>query len=220
MADESEPLSQAVTVFAWSTKKRVVLSYPDGRLCVFCWLILDAFHPVLLLREYMGAQSPQSCLTLWDPMDCNPPDSSVYGILQARVLERVAMPSSRGSSWRRYWTHVSWGSCTVGKIFTAEPPGKPNAAFSWFNWEQYLLKLILWFSGGPNNRVFPSNITRYRSLSLVKDLTLIWLLMVHFTCPTVSSIPHYCTGSTFHLPITTWFKNRTSSLCFSRELYA
>ena len=105
--DESEPLSQAITVFAWSTKKRVVLSYPDGRLCVFCWLIPDAFHPVLLLCEYVGAQLPQSCLTLCNPTDCNPPDSSVYGILQARVLERVAMPSSRGSSWRRYWTHVS-----------------------------------------------------------------------------------------------------------------
>ena len=40
----------------------------------------------------------QSCLTLHDAMDCNPPGSSVYGILQARILEWVAMPSSRGSS--------------------------------------------------------------------------------------------------------------------------
>ena len=39
----------------------------------------------------------QSCLTLWDPMDCSPPGSSVYGILQARILEWVAMPSFRGS---------------------------------------------------------------------------------------------------------------------------
>ena len=38
----------------------------------------------------------QSCPTLWDPMDCSPPGSSVHGILQARVLEWVAMPSSRG----------------------------------------------------------------------------------------------------------------------------
>ena len=41
----------------------------------------------------MGAQL---CLTLCDPMDCGPPGSSVYGILQARILEWVAMPSSRG----------------------------------------------------------------------------------------------------------------------------
>ena len=42
------------------------------------------------------AKSLQSCLTLWDPMDCSLPGSSVLGILQARILEWVAMPSSRG----------------------------------------------------------------------------------------------------------------------------
>ena len=40
----------------------------------------------------------QSCSTLCDPMDCNPPDSSVHGILQTRVLEWVTIPFSRGSS--------------------------------------------------------------------------------------------------------------------------
>ena len=44
------------------------------------------------------AKSLQSCLTLCNPMDCRPPVSSVPGILQARILEWVAMPSSRGSS--------------------------------------------------------------------------------------------------------------------------
>ena len=39
-----------------------------------------------------------SVLTLCDPMDCSLPGSSVHGILQARILERVAMPSSRGPS--------------------------------------------------------------------------------------------------------------------------
>ena len=38
------------------------------------------------------------CTTLCDPMDCSPPGSSVHGILQARILAWVAMPSSRGSS--------------------------------------------------------------------------------------------------------------------------
>ena len=38
------------------------------------------------------------CLTLCNPMDCSPPGSSVHGIPQARMLERVAIPSSRGSS--------------------------------------------------------------------------------------------------------------------------
>ena len=40
----------------------------------------------------------QSCPTLCDPTDCSPPDSSVRGFLQARMLERVAIPSSRGFS--------------------------------------------------------------------------------------------------------------------------
>ena len=43
----------------------------------------------------------QSCPTLCDPRDCSPPGSSVHGLLQARILEWVAMPSSRGSSQPR-----------------------------------------------------------------------------------------------------------------------
>ena len=39
----------------------------------------------------------QLCLTLCDPMDCSPPGSSVHGILQARILEWVAITFSRGS---------------------------------------------------------------------------------------------------------------------------
>ena len=40
----------------------------------------------------------QSCPTLFDPMDCSPSGSSVHGILQARILEWVTVPFSRGSS--------------------------------------------------------------------------------------------------------------------------
>ena len=43
----------------------------------------------------MHAKSPQSCPALCDPMACNPPGSSVHGILQARILKWIAMPSSR-----------------------------------------------------------------------------------------------------------------------------
>ena len=42
---------------------------------------------------------------------CSPPGSSVHAILQARILEWVAMPSSTESSWPRDWTHVSYISC-------------------------------------------------------------------------------------------------------------
>ena len=46
----------------------------------------------------MHAKLLQSCLTLCNPMDCSLPGSSVHGILQARILEWVVMPFSRGSS--------------------------------------------------------------------------------------------------------------------------
>ena len=55
----------------------------------------------------------QSCLTLWDPMDCSSPGSPVHGILQARILEWVAIPFSRGSSQPRDRTWVSRGFFTV-----------------------------------------------------------------------------------------------------------
>ena len=58
----------------------------------------------------------------WDPMDCSPPGSSVHEILQARILEWVAILFSRGSTRPRDQTHVSY---IVGRFFTTEPPEKP-----------------------------------------------------------------------------------------------
>ena len=56
-----------------------------------------------------------SCVQLYDPMDCSPPGSSVQGILQARVLEWVAISFSRGYSWHRDRTPIS---CIAGGFFT------------------------------------------------------------------------------------------------------
>ena len=58
---------------------------------------------------------PQLCPTLWDSMDCSLPGSSVHGILQARTLEWVAIPVSRGSSQPRDQT---WVSYTEDRFFT------------------------------------------------------------------------------------------------------
>ena len=61
----------------------------------------------------------QSCLTLWDPMDCSPPGSSVHGILeffQARILEWAAIPFSRESSQPRDGNPVSR---IAGRFFTS-----------------------------------------------------------------------------------------------------
>ena len=57
----------------------------------------------------------QLCTTLCDSMDCSLPGSSVHGILQARTLEWVAFPFSRGSSRLRDQTQVS---CTAGRFFS------------------------------------------------------------------------------------------------------
>ena len=57
----------------------------------------------------------QSCPSLCDPMDCSPPGSSVHWILQARILEWVAISFSRGSSQLRDRTQVS---CIAGRRFT------------------------------------------------------------------------------------------------------
>ena len=56
----------------------------------------------------------QSCPTLCHPMVCSPPDSSVHEIFQARILEWVAIPYSRGSSPPRDQTCISCVSCTDG----------------------------------------------------------------------------------------------------------
>ena len=55
-------------------------------------------HRALWFHICMCDKSLQSCPTLCDSIDCSPPGSSVRGILQARILEWVAMPSSRRSS--------------------------------------------------------------------------------------------------------------------------
>ena len=90
------------------------------------WIIS---HLPSLPEGSLHAQSLQLCPTLSDPLDCSPPGSSVPGILQARILEWVAMPSSRGSSQHRDQLHVSCISCTAGGFFTAEPPRKPIGKF-------------------------------------------------------------------------------------------
>ena len=58
----------------------------------------------------MHAKLLQSCPTLCDPLNCSLPGSSILGILQARIPEWAAMPSSRGSSQPRDGTHISYVS--------------------------------------------------------------------------------------------------------------
>ena len=89
---------------------------------------------------------------LCDPMDCSLPGSSVHGILQARILEWVAMPSSRGSFQTRDQTHVSCVSWIAGRFFITEPSRKPyiyhtyilkEKEIEWDTWGSIVDRMVL-----------------------------------------------------------------------------
>ena len=66
---------------------------------------------------------------LW-PMDCSPTGFSVHGIFHVRILEWVAISSSRESSPPRDWTGISCVSWISGRFFTVEPLGKPDVPWT------------------------------------------------------------------------------------------
>ena len=68
----------------------------------------------------------QLCPTLCNPIDCSPPGSSVHGILQARILEWIAMASPRGSSRPRDRTQVSHTAGGFLDSLLSKLPGKPK----------------------------------------------------------------------------------------------
>ena len=92
----------------------------------------------------------QSCPTLCDPTECSLPGSSVHGILQARILEWVAIPFSRVSSWPRDQTQVS---CIAGRFFTTWAIGKSEECFMELasSWEPVTLETLPWESSRSNS---------------------------------------------------------------------
>ena len=94
------PLSIRLLVFSFSTFRYCL--FAKIFLLKYSWFIIIIAKPFSFIHTCvhvcMHAQSLQSYPTLCDPMNCDPPVSSVHGILQARILEWVAMPSSRWSS--------------------------------------------------------------------------------------------------------------------------
>ena len=82
------------------------------------WMLVNA--------NLTHAKCFQSRSTLCDPMDCSLPDTSVYGISQARILEWVSMPSSRESSRPRDQTHISMSPALAGRFFTTSATRVPH----------------------------------------------------------------------------------------------
>ena len=121
-------LFQIPPIFSLSYRHKVIKRTSRFRIALF----YSSKSTVLIL--WGASESPkvkvkvlvaQSCLTLCDPTDCS---SSVHGILQARILEWVAILFARGSSWPRDQIQVS---CTAGRFFTiwatkAEPGPTPD----------------------------------------------------------------------------------------------
>ena len=107
-----------------------VLSAPGPNIWCSCtafrWPgILESFWAFHSSYAVCWANLLQSCPTLCYSMDYSPPGSSFHGILQVRILEWVAMPSSRGSSQPKAWTHVSCLLYWQAGSLPLMPPGKP-----------------------------------------------------------------------------------------------
>ena len=99
----------AILILKWK------YSYSSNMLYAIC---MHEHLYIMYVYECVHAKSLQSCPTLCDPMDYSLTGSSVLGILQAGILEWVAMPSSRGSSPPRDGAHSLTSPALTGSFFT------------------------------------------------------------------------------------------------------
>ena len=128
---ETSLLPKAASTFLFSVfDSLVVASVPrifctsiSSGVCGSFWLTgtegISGFPPksslLCFVHFYVCVLVTQLCLTLCDPANCSLPGFPLHGILQARILEWIAIPFSRGSSQPRDWTLVS---CIAGRLFT------------------------------------------------------------------------------------------------------
>jgi len=108
-------LSHSVCGISWWPLDRLI-SYVTANIFRFLSLsvCLSLSHYIYMCVCVKWSEVAQSCPTLCDPVDCSPPGSSTHGILQARILEWVAISFFRESSQPRDWTQVS---CIAGRCF-------------------------------------------------------------------------------------------------------
>ena len=96
---------------------------------IFFFLLLKLFFKQLCVCVCVHMHT-QLCLTLCNPMNCSPRGSSVHDIFQARILEQVAISSSRRSSRRRIKPTSLACPALAGGFLTTVPPGKPLNSFT------------------------------------------------------------------------------------------
>ena len=137
------------------------------------------------------------CPTLCNPMDCSPSGSSVHGIFQARILEGIALPSSRESSWPRDCTHVFCSPALQADSSSTEPLGKPWISHRYTYVPSHMNLLP------PPPLFHPSKLLQSPSLSsLSYTANFLWLSILHI----VYMIPCYSLHSShllsfLHLPL-------------------
>ena len=111
------------------------LTSPPSWVChpfaVLCGFTLSLPHKQYICVCVLAHVCVLSHVWLCDPMDSSPPGSSVHGILQARILEWVVIPSSRGSSWPRDETWISCTSCNSRQIL-----------YHWATWKAQTIYLV------------------------------------------------------------------------------
>ena len=183
----------AATSFSRFVPSLVLSVAFSGCPCICPSLILNSsFYPLLVNSHYsnslfqlipvyiasMHAQSLRSCLTLCDPMDHSPPGSWVLGILQARILEWVAVPFSRVPPPPKDQTR---GSCIAGRFFTIwatrEAPVSPPLSGNCLLRETCVEYMCLKWPSSSASRCWRSRI-RYLDTSHVEshiELAPVWL---------------------------------------------
>ena len=127
--------------FLWSDReeKPVVIYWTFQGLCSICSLLdyssstIHKQNPIInssTFNAFSLVLVAQTCPTLCNPMNCSPPSFSVCEIFQTRILEWITISFSRGYSWPRDWTPVSW---IAGIFFTVWATGKIQFKFMFHN---------------------------------------------------------------------------------------
>ena len=121
----SKTIMKQLKIYKLSINSTFSLADWKSTYVIFSWHFLALFWFLVLANTFAKVKVlvTQLCPTFCDPVDCSPPGSSPHEILQARILEWVAIPFSKESSQPRNWTQVS---CITGIFSMSEPPGKPT----------------------------------------------------------------------------------------------
>ena len=123
MISDAEHLAICLAICISPLENVCSIPLPIFKSDFFVFLLLNGRNSLYILQiNLLSDICSQSLSHVWlcHPMDCNPPGSSVHGIFLVRILEWVAISSSRGTSWPRDRTHNSEDSYLADGVFTTE----------------------------------------------------------------------------------------------------